>query len=159
METIKYEKHSNRLFAKPLFNIRDDSKEKGRVCRNNSNPKTVFFQKRQNPTLNPRFTDTRRFLSCYALVLHTRSETNKEQRTFYSDSPLILTLFMHPPLPSPVSVSTWFDLNSTEVPSSTVCDMNRYFHNLSLPKSSFQSKGGAYRLLGVLQPVFLGGVN
>ena len=45
MEAIKYQKHSNRLFAKPLFNIRDDSKEKGRVYRNNPNPKIVFFQK------------------------------------------------------------------------------------------------------------------
>ena len=114
METIKYEKHSSRLFAKPLFNIRDDSKEKGRVYRNNPNPKTEFFQ-----------------------------------RIFYSDTPLIWTLFMPPPPPPPVSVSTWFDLNSTEVRSSTVCDMKGYFHNLS-----FQSKGGVYRLLGVLHSVF-----
>ena len=56
-------------------------------------------------------------------------------------------------MPPSMSVSTWFDLNSTKVPSSTVCDMNRYFHNLSLRKSSFQSKGGAYRLLEVLHSV------
>lgn len=45
MEAIKYQKHSKRLFAKPLSNVRDDSKEKGRVYRNNPNPKIVFFQK------------------------------------------------------------------------------------------------------------------
>ena len=49
-----------------------------------------------------------------------------------------------------VSVSTWFDFNSTKVPSSTVCDIDRHFHNLSLRKSSFQSKGGVYRLFGEL---------
>ena len=55
-----------------------------------------------------------------------------------------------------VSVSTWFDFNSTKIPSSTVCDMDRHFHNLSFRKSSFQSKGGVYRLLGVLHSVFFG---
>ena len=54
-----------------------------------------------------------------------------------------------------VSVSTGFNFNSIEVPSSTVCDMGRYFHNLSLRKSSFQSKGGEYRLLRVLHYCFL----
>ena len=56
-----------------------------------------------------------------------------------------------------VSVSTWFDFNSTKVMSSTVCDMDRHFHNLSFRKSSFQSKGGVYRLLGVLHSVFFFG--
>ena len=53
-----------------------------------------------------------------------------------------------------MSVSTGFNFNSIEVPSSTVCDMGRYFHNLSLRKSSFQSKGGEYRLSRVLQYCF-----
>ena len=55
METIKYQKHFNRLFAKPLFNIRDDSKEKGRVYGNNPNPKTEFFQKKTDPDPDPAF--------------------------------------------------------------------------------------------------------
>ena len=92
MEAIKYQKHSNRLFAKPLFNIRDDSKEKGRVYRNNPNPKTVFFQKNTDavsghdpdPAL---ITDTRCFLCCYALLLPTRGKTNKKQRTFFIQTP------------------------------------------------------------------------
>ena len=117
--------------------------------------KQYSFKKWQTPipaaTLTLRFTDTRRFLCCYALLLPTRSKTNKEQRTFfYSDTPVIWILFM----PLSVSVSKVFDFNSIEVPSSTVCDLDRYFHHLWLRKSSFQSKGGAYRLLAALHSVF-----
>ena len=98
MEAIKYQKHSNRLFAKPLFNIRDDSKEKGRVYRNSILSKNDRHRFRPRPW--PRVLRTR-VVSC--AVMHCCSPQGAKQIRSKG-----LFLFRHPvnmdPLYAPLSV-------------------------------------------------------